>query len=59
MNAIEELQELIEYCNRDVLDGVSDTEWVKKVATHAINELNRAYDTQYIVISGQIEYRDL
>ena len=46
MNAIEELEELLKYCVNDVLDGVSDTEWVKKVATHALDELNRAYDIQ-------------
>lgn len=46
MNVIEELEELLKYCVNDVLDGVNDTEWVKRVTTHALDELNRAYNTQ-------------
>ena len=46
MNVIEELEELLKYCVNDVLDGVNDTEWVKRVTTHALNELNRAYGIQ-------------
>lgn len=48
---IEELKELIEYCKKDVLDGVSDTQWVERVASHAMEELmtkenNRAQKTR-------------
>ena len=39
--AIEELMELIEYCKKDVLDGVSDTQWVEHVASHALEELKQ------------------
>lgn len=45
MARIAALEELIEYCNKDVLDGYSDTEWVKQIAQDALALLKEQKQT--------------
>lgn len=40
MSAIEELEDLIEYCKEHILDGTSDTEMVTHTAQDALDLIN-------------------